>query len=118
VIVGVFGPGHFRGQEYKNYAHVSDVLDNYEISKIITGGGVGVEQLALRYATTNEIDTEVIPPNIRAHGKESAFIFRNQEIIQIIDLAVLLWDGNDPFYHKLMADCIAKRTPLHVRHVD
>lgn len=119
MIVGVFGPAHLRGQEYANYNFIADNLDNYPgITKIITGGGTGVEQLALRYATENGIEREVIPPNIRAHGKDKAFIFRNQEILDILDVAVLFWDGNDAFYHRLFSDCVVRKKLLHLRHIE
>lgn len=114
----MFGPGYFHGQEYNNYSFLADQLDNYsDVTKIITGGGVGVEQLALRYATENQIEPEVIPPNIKAHGK-SAFVYRNQEILDIIDLGVFFWDGVDSFYHRLFADAILRKKLFHVRYVE
>ena len=115
VIIGVFGPGHLSGKVYSNYNFLGDKLDGYaNLKRIVTGGGVGVEQLALRYATENGIEPEVIPPNIKVHGKEFAFVFRNQEIIEVIDIGVLLWNGTDQLYYKLMQDFVERKTPLHV----
>src|SRR5687768_12299623 len=109
VIVGVFGPGYLHGHEYKDYNFIADGLDEYKsITKIYTGGGVGVEQLAARYGKENGVEVEVIPPNIKAH-KENAFVYRNQEIIDLVELVILFWDGNDKFYYKLISDTSFKK---------
>lgn len=117
--LGVFGPGFFRGKKYENYDYVSEAIREIEgITSIVTGGGHGVEQLALRYAALSDIQREVIPPNIKLHGVENAFIFRNQEIIKIADFVLLLWDGKDQKYHRLMSDVVDQQKRLLLLHVE
>lgn len=116
--VGIFGPGHYRRTEYANFSHVSSTLDEYSnIRRIISGGGKGVESLALRYAALKGIAAESIPPNIKAHGTENGFIFRNKDIIEQVELVILFWDGNR-MYHQLMHDTIARGKILHVFPVE
>lgn len=117
--VGVFGPGHFRGKEYRNYGYLCDILNMYEpFTKVVSGGGVGVERLALRYATDNSLEHEVVPPNIQVFGVAEAFKMRNQVIVKKVQLAIILWDGRDELYHRVMAECIAQQTTAHLYHVE
>jgi hypothetical protein len=119
VIVGVFGPGYFRGKKYENYDYVAQAIGALEgIVKIISGGGKGAEEFAQKYAARHGIDHDVIPPNIKLHGTENAFIYRNQEIIKSVDLVVLLWDGKDAKYHRLMADAVDQQKRLLLLHVE
>ena len=117
--VAVFGPGHFRGKEYRNYGYLCDILNGYdELTKIISGGGVGCERLATRYAADNDIPHEVVPPNIQAHGVAEAFVMRNQIIIKKVRCAIILWDGRDEKYHRLLAECVACQTAAHLYHAE
>jgi hypothetical protein len=124
MILGVFGPRDFKngpevrkGVYYSNYSYIADCLDEYEITKIITGGGLGVEQLALRYAVEKGIDHQVIPPNLSEHGQD-AFRIRNAEIITAIQMGVVFWDGRDRFYYELFTEAVDQKTLLHLRHVE
>lgn len=99
MIVSVFGLRDFKGREYANYQYVSEVLDTFRDSdEMITGGGRGIEQLALRFASEHGIAHRVIPPNIQKFGSSVAFTKRNQEIIKASDVSVVFWDGEDRFY--------------------
>lgn len=117
--LGVFGPAFFRGKKYVNYDYVSQSIGEIDgITEIITGGGAGVEQLALQHATLNKIESQVVPPNIKLHGIEKAFVIRNQEIIRTVDFVLLLWDGKDVKYHQTMADAIDQQKRLLLLHVE
>jgi hypothetical protein len=107
--LAVFGPGFYKGAKYENYGHVANVLDNFrenhEVSKMHTGGGGGVETLALRYAAVNGIEADVTPPNIKKDG-DNAFNVRNNEIIHKADFVLLLWDTSDKKYERLIKNCV------------
>lgn len=131
MIIGVFGPRDFKGGAekriaetkgdrthfYNNFNYIADALDEYEATKVVTGGGNGIEQLALRYAVEKELEHEVVPPNMAEHGHD-AFRVRNSEIIVMCDLIVLFWDGKDKFYFDLMAETVEQKTLLHLRHME
>lgn len=123
MIVGVFGPRDVRGADgkkgvtYSNYSYIAGCLEEYDASAIVSGGGVGVEQLALRYATSKGIEPRVIPPDLNQHGHD-AWPIRNKEILSIVDVAVLFWDGRDRFYYPLLEAAIEQQVLLHLRHVE
>lgn len=120
MITAVFGPRDYKDfKPYQNYPHVSGVLSSYgNISKLISGGGIGVEEMALRYAAEQGIEREVIPPNIKAFGAKLAFIRRNEEIIQKAEHVICFWDGRDKFYVDVFAKVIESEKTLHVYHVE
>lgn len=103
MIVSVFGLRDHKGKEYSNYDYVAETLETFKgADEIISGGGRGIEQLALRFATESDIPHRVIPPNIQKFGSSVAFTKRNQELIRASDLCVIFWDGEDRFYIDLM----------------
>jgi hypothetical protein len=122
VKLGVFGPAFVRGKKYDTdeaFEYVSSVLNELDaVDNVITGGGIGVESLALKWATLRHIDSDVIPPNIKLHGLENAFIYRNKEILKAIDFGILFWDGKDTKAHRLLSDAVETGTRLLVIHVE
>ena len=119
IILGVFGPRDFKGKTYSNYNRVADVLDGFEkISLLVSGGGRGVEQLALRYAQENGIEPKIVPPHINALGAKVAFIKRNEEIIRQIDMAVVFWDGKEQYYVDLLSTVVTAHKTAHVVNVE
>lgn len=118
MIIGVFGPREHKGKKFTNYNRVADILDTYDgVTEIVTGGGEGVEQLALRYAEENKISNDTVPPNIKALGTTLAFKKRNEEIAGRIQVAVVLWDGKEKYTIDLIAT-LTKFGPVHVWSVD
>lgn len=114
--VAVFGPGIYKRQPYDNYEYVASKLDDvalrYQPSLVHTGGGKGVEQLALRWAAVNDVEAKVTPPNIQRDGIENAFVIRNREILEDTDLVILLWDTADAKYAKMLKDCATRLLPV------
>lgn len=116
MIIGVFGirddPKNSR-EVYSNYNAVATILNGLDdVSKIFTGGGKGVEQLTLRYAEERSIPQEVIPPNIEKFGQHAAFDDRNERLLERIDMAVLLWSGNERYLIKLIRECAFRNKTL------
>ena len=109
MIVGVFGPRDYKGATYASYTRVSEVLDTFAMTGLVSGGGMGVERLGLRYAEErykNQWEARVVPPHIQALGAKVAFEKRNEEIIRQIDIGVVLWDGRERHYAELIAKII------------
>lgn len=59
---------------------------------IISGGAVGVDTLAERYADKKGIKKMIIYPNYELYGK-SAPLIRNKLIVDNADLVIAFWDG-------------------------
>lgn len=120
--LGVFGPAFVRGKQYDTdeaFEYICACLDELDdVANVVTGGGKGVEQMALKWATLRHLESEVVPPNIKVHGAENAFIYRNREILKIIDFGILFWDGKDQKSHRLLSDAVEEQTRILVIHVE
>lgn len=59
---------------------------------IISGGAVGIDTLAEKYADKKGIEKMIIYPNYELYGK-SAPLIRNKLIVDNADLVIAFWDG-------------------------
>lgn len=60
---------------------------------IISGGAIGVDTLAEKYADENGIEKLILQPNYELYGK-SAPLIRDKQIVDLADLVVAVWDGS------------------------
>lgn len=81
---------------FNNYTllckEVDDVTKYFDIIQIISGGAAGADSLGARYAKEHNIDTEILIPDWKTHGKKGGFI-RNGEIVEKCDYLIAFWDG-------------------------
>ncbi len=59
---------------------------------IISGGAIGVDALAEKYADENRIEKLILYPDYELYGK-SAPLIRDKLIVDHADLVVAIWDG-------------------------
>ncbi len=59
---------------------------------IITGGAQGVDALAEQYADKHKISKLIVRPQYELYGK-AAPILRNQKMVEIADMVLVIWDG-------------------------
>lgn len=85
--VAVIGSRGFR-----DYTFLSKTLRQFSISKIISGGALGADRLARRFALTYRINFLEFKPDYELHGKVAPLI-RNHSIISSADVVVAFWDG-------------------------
>lgn len=62
------------------------------MTEIITGGAVGVDTLALKYARENNIKATILKPEYEKY-KRGAPLIRNRLIVDASDLVIAIWDG-------------------------
>lgn len=79
-------------RDFNDYDLVIKILDEYEISLIVSGGARGADALAERYADDNFIETLIFPADWKKYGKRAGFI-RNKDIVDNSDFVVAFWDG-------------------------
>ncbi|MDO1451079.1 DUF2493 domain-containing protein [Rhodocytophaga aerolata] len=79
-------------RSFTNYTIVEDTLDGYDLPLIISGGAIGADSLAERYAEEKGIPTLIFKPDYEKYGK-SAPILRNKEIIDAAERVIAFWDG-------------------------
>ena len=63
-----------------------------ETSLIISGGAIGVDTLAEKYADNHSISKIIIKPQYNIYGR-SAPIKRNEEMVDMADEILVIWDG-------------------------
>ena len=63
-----------------------------EATLIISGGAVGVDTLAEKYADKHKISKLILRPDYKRYGK-GAPILRNKEMVDIADMVIVIWDG-------------------------
>lgn len=80
---------------FNDYTHLCEILDNIEISQIISGGARGADSLARRYANDHKIELVEFLPDYKQFGKKAPLI-RNIKIVDASDIVVAFWDGKSP----------------------
>ena len=63
-----------------------------ECDEIVSGGAVGVDTCAAKYAERNGIKLTVFLPQYNKYGR-AAPIMRNKEIVDYADRVIAFWDG-------------------------
>jgi hypothetical protein len=76
---------------FTDYDKMKSILDILKPSSIISGGAVGADTLAERYAKENGVNILVYTANWELHGK-SAGAIRNRIIVENCDQLIAFWD--------------------------
>ena len=63
-----------------------------EVTLIITGGAMGIDAIAERYADKRGISKLVLRPQYKLYGK-GAPLRRNEKMVELCDMALVIWDG-------------------------
>jgi len=75
-----------------DYKIVKNILDEHNISTIISGGAKGIDQLAERYANEKNLEKIIYLAKWDEFGRGAGMV-RNTEIIKDADEVVAIWDG-------------------------
>ena len=86
--------GIIGSRSFKNYEYLSECLDNHPtpITKIVSGGAKGADELAHRYADEHGIPVEIYLPQYGEYGR-SAPLKRNIQIMEASEQIIAFWDG-------------------------
>ena len=79
-------------RNFSDYQKVKKVLDQLEISLIVSGGAKGADTLGYQYALENSIETLIFRAEWDKYGKSAGYI-RNVDIIDNSDIVLAFWDG-------------------------
>ncbi len=82
-------------------------------SKIVSGGALGVDLLAKRYATENSLDLLEITPDYKKYGKKAPLV-RNLEIVSNCDYVLVFWDGYSNGSKNVINHCLENNIPVRV----
>ena len=86
--IAVIGSRSFNDYELLQ-KHMQQFSD---IAAIVSGGAIGADSLAERYAAENSIQMIVFKPDYEKHGRAAPFV-RNTAIIEASDVVIAFWDG-------------------------
>ena len=63
-----------------------------EVDTIISGGAVGIDSLAERYADEHRLSKYIIRPRYDLFGR-AAPLRRNEQMVDMADAVLVIWDG-------------------------
>ena len=63
-----------------------------ETTQLISGGALGIDTLAERWADAHNIPKLIIRPDYGEYGR-AAPIRRNETIVEMADMVIAIWDG-------------------------
>ncbi len=82
-------------------------------SEIISGGALGVDRLAERYADEQGLPMIVIRPDYKTYDRMAPLI-RNSQIVAESDFTLVLWDGKSRGSLNVIMTCIRTNKPFKV----
>lgn len=74
----------------KTYAELENLLHTLQPTHILHGGAKGVDTLADRYATENQLPKTVIKPDYASRGRHAPLI-RNTELVALADKVICVY---------------------------
>jgi predicted Rossmann fold nucleotide-binding protein DprA/Smf involved in DNA uptake len=79
-------------RSFSDWELLQATLQEYEIKEIISGGAIGADTLARKYAETQGIPLTEHKPDYKTWGKKAP-LERNKMIVQECDQVIAFWDG-------------------------
>lgn len=77
--------------------HVLDGMKD-KITCLISGGARGVDSIAYAWAKKQGLETLILKPDWKTHGR-AAGVIRNKEIIRQAEYVIAFWDGKSKGTH-------------------
>jgi len=88
--IGVVGSRSFT-DSYK----IQEILAFFKPTEIVSGGALGADTLAKRYAELQGIRYKEFPAEWNRYGKRAGYL-RNKEIVEYSDMIIAFWNGESP----------------------
>lgn len=83
--LAIIGSRSLKDIDLQNYI-------DFQVDEIVSGGALGIDKQAEKYAQENNIPTKVFMPDYRRYRKGAPLI-RNIQIIEYADKIIAFWDG-------------------------
>lgn len=107
--VAVIGSRTIDEKFFENLCEIMPI----NVSELISGGAVGADKLAEKYSLNYNIPIKIFMPDYEKNGK-IATIKRNDEIIELADYVIAMWDGRSSGSKYVITKCIKKNVPVRV----
>lgn len=79
-------------RDFNDYSYMKEVLQWFDIKRIISGGAKGADHLAEKYAAEHGLPITVFPAEWERFGKSAGYK-RNMKIVEAADEIAAFWDG-------------------------
>jgi hypothetical protein len=92
----VFGSRDFNDIVFadEKLRHIKNVIeDEGDIVEIISGGAIGADTIAEKFANAYELEKHIYTPKYDKYDGNVAPLMRNIEMVKDCDEAVCFWDG-------------------------
>jgi len=89
---GVMKTAVVGSRNFQDFALLKQILEEYEISVIVSGGAKGADALGEKYAHENQIPTMIFKPDWKRLGR-GAGPARNKTIVENAEFIIAFWDG-------------------------
>ncbi|MGN1095538.1 MAG: DNA-processing protein DprA [Eubacteriales bacterium] len=112
--IAIVGSRGISKEILENFAY-EKICENIPLNatEIVSGGAVGIDTLAEKYAKSNGIKTKIFLPDYDKHGKRAP-LYRNDEIVAYSQYVIALWDGKSRGTAYTVAKCIEKGVPVKI----
>lgn len=82
-------------RSFYDYRRMYEVLADFKLRGVISGGARGADTLAERYAKERGLSLMVFRTDWERYGRNAGFR-RNLQVLQKADEVVAFWDGESP----------------------
>ncbi len=82
-------------------------------SEIVSGGAVGVDALAERYAKEHHIALRIFRPDYKTFGRRAPLL-RNEQIVHYAQYVLAFWDGQSRGTAYSVMHCMETGVPVRV----
>ena len=113
--VAVIGSREFKCDARHVFGQIEKYLPR-GCAEIVSGGAVGVDTLAKRYAERNRLRFTCFEPDYIQFGKTAPLV-RNDEIIDYSDFVLVIWNGESNGSRYVINKCIEKDKPMKIVYI-
>ena len=102
-----------------DYTTVKNILKQYVITQIVSGGANGVDKLAEYYSFDVGIENtpQIFYPDWKKFGRRAGFV-RNTEIVDYADVVIAIWDGKSKGTQHSIDYAKKKGKVVHVHQIE
>lgn len=105
--------GIVGSRDFLDYDLLKLILNQYNITEIISGGARGADSLAEKYAKINSIPIKIFKPDWIKNGR-SAGVLRNILIVDSSDIIIAFWDGLSRGTSSTINLCLKKKKTFRI----
>lgn len=85
----------------------------FTITTVISGTARGVDELGERWAEENNTPLECYPADWAKFGRRAGYV-RNEQMAQVAEGALILWDGMSPGTKHMINTCEHVNLPYYI----